>query len=89
LEIEDPAGVTVYGPGGCERCNNTGYKGRVGLYEVMLMSPEIERLTVERATSEEIKKVAIAEGMKTLRRDGVDKVLKGLTSYEEVLRVVV
>ncbi len=74
---------------GCSKCNDTGYKGRIGLYEVMLMDEEIEKLTVERATSEEIKKVAIAHGMKTLQQDGIEKVKLGLTSLEEVLRVTV
>jgi type IV pilus assembly protein PilB len=81
--------LTLYKPAGCQKCNDTGYKGRVGLYEVMLMSEKIERLTVEGATAEEIKKVALEEGMQTLRQDGMQKVKLGLTSIEEVLRVVV
>lgn len=80
---------TLFRPVGCNKCNNTGYKGRVGLYEIMLMSENIELLTIERATAEEIKKVAIQEGMKTLREDGLEKVGMGLTSIEEVMRVVV
>ncbi len=79
---------TLYRPKGCPKCNNTGYKGRMGVYEVMLMSETIERLTVEKATAEQIKKVAIEEGMKTLRMDGFEKVKMGLTSIEELLRVV-
>ena len=89
MGVDSGEPVTLYRPKGCDKCNNTGYKGRVGLYEVMLMSPAIEQLTVERATADAIKKVACAEGMTTLREDGVAKVLKGMTSYEEVLRVVV
>lgn len=89
MGIEPAEPLTLYRPIGCPKCNNNGYKGRVGLYEVMLMSPTIEKLTVERATAEEIKQVAIAEGMQTLREDGIAKVLQGQTSYEEVLRVVV
>lgn len=79
---------TLYRPKGCPKCNNTGYKGRMGIYEVMLMSETIERLAVEKATAEQIKKVAIEEGMKTLRMDGFEKVKMGLTSIEELLRVV-
>lgn len=86
LEGETP---TLYRPRGCKKCNKTGYKGRLGLYEVMLVSEKIERLTVEQATAEEIKKAAITEGMKTLLDDGFAKVKLGLTSIEEVMRVVV
>ncbi len=80
---------TLYRPKGCPKCNGTGYKGRIGIYEVMLMSETIERLAVEKATAEQIKKVALEEGMKTLRMDGFEKVRLGVTSIEEVLRVVV
>jgi len=73
---------------GCPACSNTGYRGRIGLYEVMLMSEEIERLTVERASSDEIMRVAIEQGMETLRDDGLQKARNGLTSIEEVARVV-
>jgi len=80
---------TLYRAKGCNKCNNTGYKGRVGIYEVMLVSENIERLTVERATTDEIKKVALSEGMKTLREDGFEKVLQGTISIEEIMRVIV
>lgn len=89
MGVESDEPLTLYRPKGCPKCNNTGYKGRVGLYEVMLMSEAIEKLTVERATAEEIKRVAIEEGMLTLREDGISKVVQGHTSYEEILRVVV
>jgi type IV pilus assembly protein PilB len=81
--------VTLYHPKGCARCNNTGYKGRVGLYEVMVVSEAVRRLTVERKSADEISRVAQAEGMKGLRDDGIEKVLKGLTSVEEIARVIV
>jgi type IV pilus assembly protein PilB len=72
----------------CKACSGTGFRGRVGLYEVMLRSEEIERLTVERASADAIRAVAIEQGMKTLRDDGLDKVRAGITSIEEVARVV-
>jgi type IV pilus assembly protein PilB len=75
-------------PAGCQACSNTGYRGRLGLYEVMLMSEEIERMTVERASSDAIGAVAIEQGMKTLREDGLVKASRGLTSIEEIARVV-
>lgn len=89
FEVEGEELPTLYRPKGCSKCNGTGYKGRCGLYEVMLMSEQIERLTCERASSEELKKVAVEEGMKTLRQDGLEKVRLGTTSIEEVMRVVV
>ncbi len=73
---------------GCSSCSNTGYRGRMGLYEVMPVTEEIERLTVERASSDAIRAVAVEQGMMTLRDDGVDKALRGLTSLEEIARVV-
>jgi len=77
-----------YRPSGCPSCSNTGYRGRFGLYEVMPMSEEIERLTIERASAESIRTVAIEQGMQTLREDGLEKALAGLTSIEEIARVV-
>ncbi|MGH2636653.1 MAG: GspE/PulE family protein [Actinomycetota bacterium] len=73
---------------GCQACSNTGYRGRLGLYEVMPMSEEIERLTVDRASSETIRAVAIEQGMQTLRDDGLEKARAGQTSIEEIARVV-
>lgn len=73
---------------GCPACARTGYRGRLGLYEVMLRSEEIERLTVERSSSETIKRSAVASGMITLRAEGLERVRMGSTSIQEVLRVV-
>ncbi len=78
----------LYRPAGCAACSNTGYRGRIGLYEVMPMTEEIERLTVERASAEAIKAVAIQQGMIALRDDGLEKTRMGITSIEEVARVV-
>ncbi len=79
----------IYRPGGCKRCGKTGYRGRLGVHEVMLVSEEIGKLTVEEATAEEIKQVAVEQGMMTLRRDGLEKVRRGDTSIEEIVRVIV
>jgi type IV pilus assembly protein PilB len=78
----------LYRATGCPACANTGYRGRFGLYEVMPMSEEIERLTVDRASSDQIRAVAIQQGMLTLRDDGLEKAAQGLTSIEEIARVV-
>jgi type IV pilus assembly protein PilB len=77
---------TIYKGKGCSICNNTGYKGRLGLYEVMPMKEEVKELVLSRASTTEIKKEAIRMGMKTLRQSGILKVKNGLTTVEEVLR---
>jgi type IV pilus assembly protein PilB len=79
---------TLYRPIGCSACSKTGYKGRLALHEVMAVSEDIERLTVERASSMAIGRLAIEQGMITLRHDGLLKVLAGVTSLEEIFRVV-
>jgi type IV pilus assembly protein PilB len=79
----------LFRPAGCSACGKTGYRGRLAIHEVMSVSEEIERLVVERASSDEIAKVAREQGMATLREDGMAKVGQGITSIEEILRVVI
>jgi type IV pilus assembly protein PilB len=79
---------TLFRPGGCSSCSNTGYRGRIAIHEVMLVTEEIERLAVSRASSAEIGRVAREQGMITLREDGWAKAQLGHTSIEEILRVV-
>ncbi len=76
----------VYKGKGCPICNSTGYKGRVGLYEVMPMKEEVKELVLSRASTTEIKKEAMRLGMKTLRQSGIMKIKDGVTTIEEVLR---
>ncbi len=78
----------LYRAAGCPACSNTGFRGRIGLFEVMPMTEELQRLTVERASSDQLKAVAIQQGMLPLRDDGLEKTRMGLTSIEEVARVV-
>jgi len=78
--------LQVYKGKGCSICNNTGYKGRLGLYEVMPLKEEIKELVLSRASNSEIKKEAIRLGMKTLRQSGISKIKDGVTTIEEVLR---
>jgi type IV pilus assembly protein PilB len=87
----DPSEVsfTLYEAGACKSCSGTGYRGRLAITEVLLMNEEIQHMAVGGRPSDEIKKVAVAQGMRTLREDGMEKVRLGLTSLEEVLRVVV
>jgi type IV pilus assembly protein PilB len=80
---------TLWRAVGCRRCGGTGYRGRTGLHEVLPVTEEISRLCVAGATSDVIKRAAIAEGMMTLRDDGLEKARLGITSVEEVARVVV
>ncbi len=86
LGVPEHAGETVYTPKGCDDCADTGFKGRQGLYEVMTVTPTLRRLILERRSNAEVKKQALDEGMMTLRMDGISKLLKGVTSVDEVLK---
>jgi len=78
----------LYRPVGCPACNNTGFKGRVGVYEVLEVTEEIEHLVARNAPHVEIAETAKKEGMRTMREEGFNKVREGLTSIEEILRVI-
>ena len=80
-------GMQLFRGRGCERCKNTGYTGRAAIIEVMPMSDEIHRLIISRGSSQDIGKVAVAEGMKTLRYAALEKAREGITSLEQVLVV--
>jgi type IV pilus assembly protein PilB len=82
-------GMAFYRKRGCPRCGQTGYKGRIGIYQLLEMSETIESLAVQKASREEIERAAIGEGMRTLWDDGLAKVASGLTSIEELARVSV
>ncbi len=81
--------TTIFQPKGCIACSNTGYKGRQGVFEFLQVTPEIKQLILKRSGVQEIKELAMAQGMHTLRQEGIDKVIEGTTSVEEVLRVLV
>ncbi|MGB2705360.1 MAG: ATPase, T2SS/T4P/T4SS family [Candidatus Omnitrophota bacterium] len=80
---------TAYRGKGCKACQNTGYKGRIGLIETLVLSPEVRNLILEKAQEHTIRQEARMEGMSTLRENGVKKILRGDTTVEEVLRVTV
>jgi type IV pilus assembly protein PilB len=82
-----PYDIEAYEPRGCTRCKYSGYKGRIGLYEVMAMTHELRDLAIERASADQIRRVAVQQGMQLLHQDGFDKVRTGITSIEEVARV--
>jgi len=79
--------ISLYKGAGCKECRFTGYKGRTGIYEILIISEPIRELILKRASSQHIKSKAISLGMRTISQDGFKKVLKGITTIEEVLRV--
>jgi general secretion pathway protein E/type IV pilus assembly protein PilB len=80
-------GQTIYRAVGCRACRNTGYSGRIGIYELLEATDRIRQLAIERSSTSVIKRAAVEDGMRTLRQDGWRKVLQGRTSIDEVLRV--
>lgn len=87
ITAEMAAGQTFYRERGCSQCLNTGYHGRVGIYELMLMDEAVKSSVIKSSDANVIQRVAMAQGMTTLRQDGVRKVCAGITSIEEVFRV--
>ncbi len=86
LDLKSPS-VKLYKGRGCEKCSGKGYLGRTGIFEMMGMNDEIRRMIISKTDSQSIKNFAVSKGMKTLRADGTGKVLTGVTTIEEVLRV--
>ncbi len=80
--------LEAYEPVGCRRCGGSGYRSRVGLYEVMKITPEIQAMSLERRPAEEIRDIAVSQGMVRLRDDGLQKVRMGRTSMAEIARVI-
>jgi type IV pilus assembly protein PilB len=89
FSLEEAKSLKTYKGTGCKTCNNTGYKGRIGLYEVMEVTDEIRELILIGASSLELRKRAIEDGMITLRESGLFKIRNGLTTLEEVVRETV
>ncbi|OIP41873.1 hypothetical protein AUJ95_02635 [Candidatus Desantisbacteria bacterium CG2_30_40_21] len=88
LSIPIPDNMQLFKGKGCNVCNRTGYKGRIGIFELLIMSTEIERGIADQVSSLHLLEIAKQEGLKTLLEDGIEKVLNGLTTIEEVFRVV-
>ena len=80
-------GIQLYEGRGCEACRFTGYRGRTGIYEIIPINDAIREMIINRASSQQIKQKALGQGMRTLRQDGLQKVLKGITTFTEVIRV--
>ena len=81
--------VTLYHGKGCEACRNTGYRGRVGLIEVLILTPKIKSLILESSQEYRIRDQARLEGMRTLRENGIALALEGITTIDEIVRVTV
>jgi type II secretory ATPase GspE/PulE/Tfp pilus assembly ATPase PilB-like protein len=88
-EYPGRARLHIANPKGCDECGHTGYRGRIGLFEIMEVDDEIRRLFLSSASTDQIRAAAISAGMKTLRADALEKVIEGITSLEEMRRVVV
>jgi type IV pilus assembly protein PilB len=80
--------LEAYEPVGCRRCSGSGYRGRAGIYEVMSVTAEIRSLALERRSADELREVAVSQGMRRLRDDGLEKVRQGVTSMSEIARVI-
>jgi type IV pilus assembly protein PilB len=83
---EEAKKTKLFGPQGCELCSNTGYKGRIALFEVLELDEEVKEMVILGSTTSEIRKKAKVKGMLTLRESGIEKIKQGITSIEEVLR---
>ncbi len=79
--------VTIYEPGGCPACDNNGYRGRIGVYEIMEITPEVKKIIAKGGDAEQIKQAALVDGMHTLRMAATDYVLQGITSISEMIKV--
>ena len=88
-EMENEGKIKLYKGQGCDKCGDSGYKGRMGIFEVLLVSEKIGKLILERSPSNQIEKMSIEEGMITILQDGYMKALEGITTLEEVLRVAI
>ena len=87
LMLEPDADVTVYEPCGCPKCDGTGFRGRIGVYEIMELTQSLKSIISKNGSAEEIKEKALEEGMHTLRMSATGYVLKGITSVQEMMRV--
>jgi type IV pilus assembly protein PilB len=86
MTVNDVAGRRFFRGRGCETCNNTGYKGRVGLYELMIVNDTIRDMIMQNASVDDLRKIAVGFGMVTLRESGMSKAFEGVTTLEEVVR---
>jgi type IV pilus assembly protein PilB len=87
IRPEDYCGTSLYRGAGCTICNNTGFKGRIAIYELMLLNDQIKQFILKGVSSGDLKKEAVKSGMSTLKTSALKKMKQGLTTLEEVLRI--
>lgn len=87
LGVDTTEKIKFYRGKGCPECMSTGYKGRIGIYELMISDEKVRNAVISKSSTDEIRKLALAAGMITLKEDGIRKIKEDLTTVEEVLRV--
>ena len=87
MGLKEEKNVTIYEPCGCSKCDNTGFKGRIGVYEIMQITPKLKTIISKREGADILKEEALKEGMHTLRMSATDYVLDGTTSFSEMVKV--
>jgi type IV pilus assembly protein PilB len=87
MGVDPSQSVTIYEPCGCAKCDNTGYRGRIGVYEIMVVTDELKQIIAHKEGAARIKEQALKDGMKTLHMGGSEYVLDGTTSYSEMCRI--
>jgi len=85
--FKSPETLYIHTPVGCKRCNDVGYAGRIGIFEILEMTTQLSKLILKKPSEVEIQEEARCQGMVTMKQDGISKVLEGFTSFEEILRV--
>jgi len=88
IPIEEAKNLTFYKPGGCEFCNHVGYRGRIGIFELMEIDEQFRDLIAKKVSSVKLREMAVKTGMQTLQQDAIKKIIQGITSYEEAIRVI-
>ncbi|HOX28244.1 MAG TPA: type II secretion system ATPase GspE [bacterium] len=88
IPVEEGKNLTFYKPGGCEFCHDIGYRGRIGIYELMTINDQFKDMIVRKVSSVKLRELAIKTGMQTLQQDAIKKIIQGITSLEEAMRVV-
>ena len=89
MDVESiPEEATIYKANGCPKCNHRGYSGRTTVCELLMITDEIRPLILAKSDAATVKKSAVQQGMRTLRQDGIQKVFRGITSFEEIIRVI-
>ena len=89
LVLDQEGDLQLFRPGGCDQCTHTGYRGRTGIHEMLEATPEMKKLIAKKGKVDELRELAMQQGMRTLRQDGILKIFKGNTDWEMVRKVTV